>query len=99
MRGTGSRSISPLLILKNMESYEITIKKGLFEDKVRADFKKDYFLSAHHFELHGKATSETGYKSLFVMKEEMKGKTTEEFLKENLEVDFGSGNVEVKKIN
>lgn len=79
--------------------YDVKIKRGLFEEEVRAEFEKDCFQTVHHFELFGKATSETGYHSLFVMKDEMVGKSPEEFLKENLEVDFGKGNVEVKKHN
>jgi len=84
--------------MKQKIAYKVKIKQGLFTEEVRAEFEEDAFSVVHHFEFFGQATSETGYRSHFVMKEEMVGKTPEEFLKENLETDFGKGNVEVEKI-
>ena len=84
--------------MKQKLSFKVKIKRGLFVEEVRAEFEEECFKPVHHFEFFGKATSETGYRSLFIMKEEMEGLEVGEFLKQNLEVDFGKGNVEVEKI-
>jgi hypothetical protein len=72
-----------------MKNFNVKIK----DEIVLVDYSDDEFGEVNHFEFHGKATSETGYKSLFVLKEEMKNETPKDFLLRILETDFGKGNV------
>lgn len=49
-----------------MISFHIKLKDGR---PVQVNFFPDYMPSSHHFEFHGMATSETGYRSEFVFKD------------------------------
>ena len=70
-----------------MKSFEIII--GL--EKVKVDYES--WEITEHFEFWGKSISETGFRSHFFYKEELKGKTIEEFALE-LGLEF---NAEISK--
>lgn len=64
----------------------MVLSKGLFPEEVMADFERFWmnpdtgYLGVHHIELHGLATSETGYYSHFFNDDELADENIEKYI-------------------